>query len=134
MWSSTSTLVKVRQVYLLTNLAIGMAIILGGSERFSLPSYAPLLYFMAGHAWIWGVWSILGVTLAACKSGILRMSGYWLLMSWHIIWFTCFSIAWIRYENAASTPVPVYVGFALMASIFLTAEVLGVREGGGNEP
>lgn len=111
-------------IVIMVNMGISLAIVVGGSMRFSIPSYSPLIDYVDGHTWVWG--------LAIAFSGMLmsvpfrwpNIVGLWISMFWHIIWMTCFTIAVVHYETAAATPIPVYGGLAMISAALLTARVI----------
>jgi len=114
----------VTTVLIMVNLGLGTAIIVGGVERFSPPSYNPLIAYSHGHTWIWGVWIALAGILMAAPFKWVNIIGLWLAMFWNMIWQACFIIAVVHYEGAAVTPIPVYGGFALITAGLLTARVI----------
>lgn len=114
----------ITSIMIMIHIGLGIAIVAGGVERFARPSYDPLIEYVDGQIWIW--------TLVICGSALLmsvpfrwpNIIGLWVGMCWHVIWMACFSIAMIRYENAAATPVPVYGGMAMICAALLTARVI----------
>lgn len=111
-------------IIMIIHTGLGMAIIGGGIQRFSRPSYTPLIEYVDGHTWIWGLWIALAGWLMTFPFRWIGIIGLWLGMIWHIVWMSCFTIAVIEYDTAAATPVPVYGGLAMICAALLTARVI----------
>lgn len=111
-------------IMIIVHVGLSMAIVAGGSQRFSPPSYNPLIDYTGGRTWIWGILIFASAVLMSAPFRWSNIVGLWVGMSWHILWMSCFTIAMIRYETAAATPVPVYGGFALICTALLTARVI----------
>lgn len=114
----------VTTVMIMVHVGLAMAIVAGGSNRFSKPSYTPLIEYTHGEVWIWGVWIMFSGVLMAFPFRWPGIVGLWVGMVWHICWMSCFTIAALRYETAAATPVPAYGGFAMICAALLTARVI----------
>ena len=112
------------------HLGFGFAVIIGGAERFSLPTYQPLLDLVNGQVWIWGVWTLLAGSLAATPFKWVSVAGLWLGMVWMIMWFALFTVSVMTYPTAAATPVVAYAGFALIDLALLTARAMERRPKG----
>lgn len=123
-WVETHLAQWITVIVIMVHVGLGSSIITGGVVRFSVPSYNPLLHYSHGHIWIWGLWILLSALLMATPFRWPNILGLWLGMFWHITWMACFTIAVIRYENAAATPIPVYGGFAMICAALLTARVI----------
>lgn len=111
-------------ILIMVNVGLGMAIFAGGVERFTYPSYEPLVDFTNGHVWIWGVLISLAAFLMATPFRSVNLIGLWIAMAWHIIWMACFTIAVLHYSNSAATPIPVYGGLAMVHAALMTARVI----------
>lgn len=119
----------VTSIMVMVHFGLGIAIIVGGLERFSLPSYAPLIDYTNGNTWIWGVLIILSAILMSTPFRWANIAGLWIGMVWHIIWTACFAISSIHYPTAAATPIPAYGGLAMICAALLTARVIDKSEG-----
>ena len=114
----------ITSIVIMIHFALGMLVVEGGVERFSIPSYNPLISYSHGHTWVWGVWIGLSAALMATPLRWPSIIGLWLGMFWHVIWMTCFAIAAVNYSVAATTPIPMYGGMALICTALLTARVI----------
>lgn len=115
-------------IIIMVHIGLGIAILSGGIRRFSIPSYNPLIDYMHGNIWIWGVWISASALLMASPFRWTNILGLWLGMVWHTIWMASFTVATIRYETAAATPIPVYGGLAMLCAALLTARVIDKSE------
>lgn len=111
-------------IMIMVNVGLGVAVLAGGKERFTVPSYSPLIDFVNGETWIWGAWVVLAAMLMSVPFRWPNIIGLWLSAFWHIIWMACFAIAVVHYPDAAATPIPVYGGFAMVSAALLTARVI----------
>jgi hypothetical protein len=114
----------ITSILIMIEFGLGVVIIVGGVDRFSVPSYNPLIDFSNGHTWIWGLWICLSAALISTPLRWPNIIGLWLGMVWHLIWMACFTIAVLNYPHAATTPIPIYGGMALLCSALLTARVI----------
>jgi hypothetical protein len=115
-------------IVIMIHVGLAMVVIVGGVERFSIPSYNPLIDYSMGNTWVWGVWIGLSAVLMATPFRWPSIIGLWLGMVWHVIWMACFTIAAINYSVAATTPIPMYGGLALICTALLTARVIENNE------
>lgn len=111
-------------IVIMIHIGLGTAIFAGGAVRFSIPSYNPLIDYSHGHIWLWGVWISVSALLMGTPFRWLNILGLWLGMCWHTVWMACFTVATLRYETAAATPIPVYGGMAMICAALLTARVI----------
>lgn len=111
-------------IMIMVNIGLGTAIVAGGLQRLTTPSYQPLIDYSNGNFWIWGVWVCVSAFLMATPFRWANIVGLWVGMFWHIIWMTCFAIATVNYPTAAATPIPVYGGLAMIMAALLTARVI----------
>lgn len=111
-------------VVIMVHVGLAVAVVSGGIGRFALPSYEPLITYTDGHVWIWGAWIFVSAILMSVPFRWPNVIGLWLGMFWHIIWMSCFSIAVLKYETAAATPIPMYGGLAMICAALLTARVI----------
>lgn len=114
----------VTTIVIMIHMGLSMAIISGGVDRFAIPSYNPLVEYTQGHVWVWGVWIAISGILISVPFKWPNVLGLWLGMFFHIIWMVCFTIAVVKYDSAASTPIPMYGGLAVLNAALLTARVL----------
>ena len=119
----------ITSIMIMIHIGLGLAILSGGEIRFSIPSYNPLVDYVNGQVWIWGVWICASALLMATPFRWLNILGLWVGMCWHIVWMAAFTIATVRYETAAATPIPVYGGLAVICAALLTARVIDKTEG-----
>ncbi len=127
-WVDKRLVQWVTDIMVIINLGLSLSIIVGGSVRFSRPSYQPLLEYSSGHVWLWAIWIGLSGFLITIPIRHVNIVGLWLAMVWYIIWASSFTIAVIRYEDAVATPIPVYGGLALLCAALLLAKVITVQE------
>lgn len=111
-------------IVIMVNIGLGIAVLAGGKERFTVPSYQPLIDYTHGATWIWGVWICISAFLMSVPFRWPNIIGLWLSVCWHIIWMAAFSTAVIRYADAAATPIPAYAGLAMVSAALLTARVI----------
>jgi len=103
---------------------LGMAVLVGGRGRFTVPSYQPLIDLAGGHVWAWGLAIMASAALMMFPFRWPNVAGLWLGMVWMIMWTACFSVSVVQYPGAAATPVPTYAGLAMINAALLTARVL----------
>lgn len=115
-------------IVIMIHVGLAMVVVVGGVERFSIPSYNPLIAYSFGNTWLWGVWIGLSAVLMATPFRWASIVGLWIGMVWHVIWMACFTIAAINYTVAATTPIPMYGGLALICTALLTARVIENNE------
>ena len=115
-------------IVIMIHVGLAMVVLVGGVERFSIPSYNPLIDYSMGNTWLWGIWIGISAALMATPFRWPSIIGLWIGMIWHIIWMTCFTIAAINYPVAATTPIPMYGGLALICTALLTARVIETNE------
>lgn len=111
-------------IMIMLHFGLAMAIIIGGPGRFSPPSYSPLIDYTEGNVWIWGLWMGVSAILMGTPFRALNIVGLWIGMVWHICWMSCFTIALLRYPDAAATPIPIYGALAMICAALLTARVI----------
>lgn len=111
-------------IVIMIHVGLAMVVVVGGVERFSIPSYNPLIAYSHGYTWIWGVWIGVSAALMATPFRWASIVGLWIGMVWHVIWMACFTIAALNYSVSATTPIPMYGGMALICTALLTARVI----------
>ena len=114
----------ITSIMIMVHIGLAVAIISGGVQRFSRPSYSPLIEYTRGNVWIWGLILAISAILMATPFRWFNVIGLWIGMVWHICWMSCFTIAVLRFETAAATPIPVYGGMAMFCAALLTARVI----------
>lgn len=114
----------ITSIVIMIHIGLGVAILSGGEVRFSIPSYNPLIDYVHGRVWIWGAVICVSALLMAAPFRLANILGLWLGMFWHTIWLAAFTIATLRYETAAATPIPMYGGLAMICAALLTARVI----------
>lgn len=114
----------VTTIVIMIHIGLAIAVLTGGVQRFSIPSYNPLIFYTHGETWIWGVWIGVSGVLMSVPFRWPNIVGLWIGLFWHTIWMTCFIIAARMYETAAATPIPMYGGMAMLCAALLTARVI----------
>ena len=115
-------------IMVFVNIGLGLAILIGGPDRFTRPTYNPLIEYTLNHTYIWGVLIVIAAFLMFCKKRWASITGLWISMVWHIVWMAAFLLAALHYPNSAVTPIPAYCGFALISAALLTARVIEDEE------
>lgn len=103
---------------------LGLAVLVGGSPRFSIPTYKPLLDMTDGRVWMWGLAIMASAALMMVPFKWPNVLGLWLGMVWMIMWASLFSVSLVQYPDSAATPVVAYAGFAMINTALLTARML----------
>ena len=125
-----SSLVRlILDILALTNIGLSMAILAGGTVRFSFPSYRPLSDFVNGYIWIWAIWIAFSAILMIIPFKISNLIGLWLSMFWHIVWTSAFVVAVISYPTAIATGIALHGGLALISAALLLAKALLYSDG-----
>lgn len=115
-------------IMIMVHMGLGTAIVFGGVARFSIPSYSPLIDYVDGDVWVWGILIYLSALLMSVPFRWPNVLGLWIGMGWHTVWMASFVIALLKYPAAAATPVPVYAGMAMVCASLLTARVIDKTE------
>lgn len=119
----------ITSIMMVVHVCLGLAIILGGPQRFVKPTYQPLIDMVHGNTWIWGAAIITSACLMTVPFRWPIIIGLWLGMSWMAMWMGLFAVSAVSYEEAAATPMVAYGGFALINASLLTARVLDKHKG-----
>jgi hypothetical protein len=114
----------VTAIMIAVHWGLGLAILVGGEKRFSLPTYQPLLDLVDGEIWIWGVIICTSAWLMMTPFKLTNILGLWLGMCWMIMWLALFVVSVINYPTSAATAMVAYAGFAMIDAALLTARVL----------
>lgn len=123
-WEERLLVQWLTSIMIAVHVGFGFAVLIGGAERFSLPTYKPLLDLVDGQIWVWGVWSLLAGSLAAAPFKWISVAGLWLGMAWMVMWFSLFTVSVMTYPTAAATPVVAYAGFAMIDTALMTARAM----------
>lgn len=123
-WVDTHLAQWFTMIMAMIHFGLAIAVLIGGVDRLSSPSYAPLIDYTRGQVWIWGVWIALSAVLMTTPFRRLNIAGLWIGMMWHVVWMSCFIIAAAHYDSAGATPIPIYGGLAMLNAALLTARVI----------
>lgn len=123
-WGSEMAVRWIMNIVVAINVALGTAIIVGGTQRFPSPTYEPLVRLVAGEVWIWGFWILASALIMMIPTKWPQVLGLWLAMCWQILWCTAFSIAIVYYPSAGATEAVAHGGFALINAALLTARIV----------
>lgn len=107
---------------------LGLAILIGGRARFSLPSYEPLIHLVGGQTWIWGVIIVGSAWLMMTPFRWLNILGLLIGVAWMNMWMALFAVSVLHYPTATATAMVAYGGFAMIDAALLTARVLDKAE------
>jgi hypothetical protein len=108
---------------------LGVAVIVGGVQRFSPPTYSPLVDLVDGHTWVWGVWIMASAGLMMVPHRWPQMIGLWVGMLWHWLWCVMFAKAVVLYPDAGATAGLAYGAFAMICAALLVERVSVVLAG-----
>lgn len=102
------------------HIALGVAVLLGGPERFPPPNYGPLLSFSDGEVWPYGIiWIFGGLLMMFCRNVWGRLVGMFIIVVLANLWAALFGLAAYQDPTASFTPTVAYGGYALMnATLF----------------
>lgn len=118
--------VAVYQALVATNVGLGIAILVGGPERFPFPTYRPLLELSNGSVWPWGLSILLAAVLMCLQGFWVNMAGLGLSLLWMNMFSVMFFAAY-KYETSGSTaPIP-YLGLAMIIVGMMTYKVVERR-------
>lgn len=114
----------VTSIMVVVNICLGIAVTFTSIDRFRGPSYQPLIEFVGGRLWVWG--------LVFIGSGLLMMTpfrwpnivGLWLSMYAHIVWSVFFVVALLTSPFSGPTAPIAYTGFATISAALLTVRII----------
>ena len=112
------------------HVGLAVMILLGGPERFTPPTYQPLLDYTHNATWPWALWIGTSALFMLSRRPWISIIGLWLGMVWHVVWMSSFVIAMGNSLTAASTPIPMHGAGALICTVGATAGT-GLGCGGG---
>jgi hypothetical protein len=118
----------VTAIMMLVHWGLGIAILVGGPARFTLPSYDILLTMVGGRSWIWGLTIMFSATLLLLPFKWGQVLGLFIGLVWMNLWMAGFAISVVYFPTAAATPEVAYAGFAMINAALLTARVLDKDE------
>ena len=113
---------------ILMHVGLAVMIFLGGPERFTPPTYQPLLDYTHNATWPWALWIGTSALFMLSRRPWISIIGLWLGMVWHVVWMSSFVIAMGNSLTAASTPIPMYGAGALICTALLTAKTLELKK------
>ena len=112
--------VTTRRLMGLVHVCLGVAIVAGGDDRFPPPTYEPLLQWFDGQVWPWGVWTLLaGLMMLLGNQRWLLIGATWIAMAWMLCAAALFGVAVVKFDNAGSTAMVAYGGYALIDAYVL---------------
>lgn len=124
-WEERLLVQWVTTVMIVVHWGLGLSILVGGQNRFTIPTYQPLIDLAPyGQIWIWGASIMLSGLLMSVPFKWPNILGLWIGMVWMIMWSALFAVSLVQYEAAAATPVIAYAGYAMINAALLTARVL----------
>src|SRR5690606_36123653 len=74
----------VTSIMIVIHWGLGVAILVGGRDRFAVPAYQPLIDMTGGHTWIWGAHILVAGILMMVPFKWPNILGLWLGMAWMI--------------------------------------------------
>lgn len=111
------------------HIALGLAVQIGGPERFPHPNYDPLLEVSNGYVWPYGLGWILGGILMVMPCRIqLRYLGMSIIIILSNVWAALFAVAAYEDVEAALTPTAAYGGYALLNGTLLWLTYIHTRK------
>lgn len=128
-WGERMITQWVANVMLLVHGGLGVAVLAGGIERLTPPSYDPIINLVHGEVWIWGVWSLAVAVLLVIPLRWPNVIGLVLGMLWMYTWCGLFAVAVVQYPAATATAMVAYGGFALLDLGLLVVRVIDRNEG-----
>lgn len=127
-WARRHLIQWITNIMVLVHFGLGVAILSGGIERFSLPSYQPLVGLTRGQVWWWGIIIITSAVFIIAPFKYVSMLGLLIGVAWMNMWAALFLVALLHYPEAAATPMVAYAGFALINTALLAARVVERNE------
>ena len=111
------------------HMGLGLAVFLGGPERFPSPNYDVLLDVADGRVWPYGVvWIIGGLLMVVPCHIYCRMLGMAIIITIANIWAALFGVAAYEDSSASFTPAVAYEGYAIMNATLLWLTWMHMRQ------
>lgn len=123
-WGNRMAVQWITNIMVSTHVGLGVAVLAGGRERFSFPTYQPLVDLTHGETWIWGAWILFSAGFMMVPDRWPQIIGLWTGMVWHIMWCSLFAVAIVQYPTAGATAAVGYGAFALIDAALLTARIV----------
>lgn len=110
---------------------LGLAVLIGGDDRFPPPNYTPLLNLTNGAVWPYGaLWLAGGLTMIVVPGG-WRLIGIAVVVFISNLWAGLFFYATLQNPTASYTPTAAYGGYGLLnAALFAVMWTHRRRENG----
>lgn len=125
---ATETAVRLIYVAVALNLiALGLAILVGGPNRFPFPTYQPLLDMTGGEVWPWSAWAVTSGTLMCVPRPHVRTVGLVAGFLWSNMFAAMFTVALVRYPNAGSTAPFPYLTISVITVVLIAHYVATCR-------
>lgn len=116
----------VYEIATVINIGLGTAIVVGGNERFPLPTYSDILIVAHGHSQYWGAGILLCGLLMMVPHIAFEVAGLILAMIWHNMFGALFFTA-LRFPTTASTAWVAYFSIALLCASLATERLRRYR-------
>jgi hypothetical protein len=111
------------------HLGLGLAVLLGGPERFPSPNYDILLKVTEDRVWPYGVvWIIGGLLMVIPCHTYCRMVGMCIIIFIANVWAAFFGVAAYEDPTASFTPTVAYEGYAVMNATLLWLTWIHMRQ------
>lgn len=123
-WGIGHALQWIVNIMVAVHVALGVAVLAGGPQRFVDQTYQPLVNLTDGQTWIWGVWVLVAAFFMTIPNRYMQVVGLWIGMVWHIMWCALFAVSVIEYPTAGATAAVAYGGFAMLDAALLTARIV----------
>lgn len=128
LWADRNLIPWITLIIIMLDIGLGSVILVGGPKRFQAPSYSSLVAISHGHVWIWGILILVSGILMSTPFRNMNILGLWLGVVFYITWMSAFTVAAFEFQRAATTPIPVYAGLALICTALLTGRVIDKDE------
>lgn len=123
-WEERLLVQWITSIMIAVHWGLGLSVLVGGQQRFTVPTYQPLIDMTGGQVWVWGVSIMASAALMMLPFKWPNVAGLWVGMAWMVMWASLFSVSLVQYPSAAATPVVAYAGFAMINTALLTARLL----------
>lgn len=123
-WGERTITQWVANVLLFAHSGLGIAVLIGGIDRLTPPSYDPLINLVHGEIWIWGLWSLVAGVLLVVPLRWPNIIGLTLGMFWMYTWCGMFVVAVTQFPTASATAMIAYASLGLMDLGLLVVRVI----------